>query len=55
MPIYEYACRDCKHEFIVSLSLKEVEMKPTIKCPHCGGGKAEKKFSAFMAKTSKKS
>lgn len=55
MPIYEYACKDCKHKFIVSLALKEVEMKPTIKCPHCNSDKVEKKFSAFMAKTSKKS
>ncbi|MDO9287782.1 MAG: zinc ribbon domain-containing protein [Thermodesulfovibrionales bacterium] len=55
MPIYEYVCKECKHEFIVSLSLHEAEMKPTITCPHCNSPKVEKKFSAFTAKTSKKS
>jgi putative FmdB family regulatory protein len=55
MPIYEYVCKDCSHEFIVSLSLREVEMKPTIKCPRCESPKVEKKFSPFTAKTSKKS
>lgn len=55
MPIYEYVCKSCNHEFIVSLSLHEVEMKPTINCPHCNSTKVEKKFSAFTAKTSKKS
>lgn len=55
MPIYEYVCRECNHEFIVSLSLHEVEMKPTINCPHCNSNKVDKKISVFTAKTSKKS
>ncbi len=55
MPIYEYICKNCEHEFIVSLSLREVEMKPAINCPHCNSKKVDKKLSSFTAKTSKKS
>ncbi|MBI4685282.1 MAG: zinc ribbon domain-containing protein [Nitrospirae bacterium] len=55
MPIYEYVCKECNHEFMVSLTLHEVEMKPTVRCPHCNSDKVGKKFSAFTAKTSKKS
>ena len=55
MPAYEYACRDCKDEFIVFLSIKEFESNPKIKCPRCGSDNVQKKISEFTAKTSKKS
>ena len=55
MPAYEYACRDCRHEFTVFLSVKEFEAKPKIKCPQCQSDNVEKKISGFMTKTSKKS
>ena len=28
MPIYEYTCQECKHDFVVTLSIKEMEAKP---------------------------
>jgi len=55
MPAYEYACRDCTHEFITFLSIKQYESNPKIKCPHCGSDNVTKKLSEFTAKTSKKS
>jgi len=55
MPSFEYICKDCGREFIVFFSLKEYEAKPKVICPHCGGDHVERKFSAFSAKTSRKS
>ena len=55
MPIYEYTCQECKHDFVVTLSIKEMEAKPAVTCPNCKSGNVEKKYSAFTAVTSKKS
>jgi len=55
MPSYDYACRDCGKDFLIFLSLKEREAKPKITCPHCGSDNVGKKFTAFFAKTNKKS
>jgi putative FmdB family regulatory protein len=55
MPAYEYSCKDCNHEFIVFLSIKEFESNPKIKCPHCQSDNVQKKISEFTTKTSKKS
>jgi len=44
MPIYEYVCRDCKHEFE---HLVRGSAKPS--CPSCGGARLEKKFSVPAA------
>jgi putative FmdB family regulatory protein len=55
MPAYEYVCKDCGKEFTVYISLREFEAHPLIKCPQCGSKKAERKYSGFFAKTSKKS
>jgi putative FmdB family regulatory protein len=55
MPAYEYACKDCKHEFIIFLSVKAFEAKPKMKCPHCGSDNVQKQVSKFTTKTSKKS
>jgi putative FmdB family regulatory protein len=42
MPIYEYRCESCGHEFerLVKISA------PTPDCPECGAGPARKKVSA---------
>ena len=32
MPIYDFQCNDCKKEFEVRVSIKEVD---SIKCPFC--------------------
>jgi putative FmdB family regulatory protein len=60
MPVYEYRCQDCgevwerqehisEHEEVVGRNA----LPPN--CPHCEGQKVEPVFSAFFAKTSRKS
>ncbi len=46
MPIFEYRCEKCGHEFeaLVSSSQKA-------DCPKCGSSKLDKKFSVFAAQT----
>ena len=34
MPIYEYRCRDCRHEFE---TIQRVASRPRRKCPACSG------------------
>ncbi len=50
MPIFEYHCQGCEHDFeqIVFNS------KTKIKCPRCESGKVQKKMSAFGIKTGSK-
>ncbi len=55
MPSYEYICCDCKKEFTIYLTLKEMETNPGVVCPYCKSDKVEKKFTAFFAKTDRKS
>ena len=55
MPAYEYTCKSCGKEFTVYLSIREFDTHPKIKCPKCGSGSVERKFTPFFAKTSKKS
>jgi len=45
MPIYEYVCKKCSHQFEL-LRLSSNGFKG-VKCPECGSGKAEKKLSTF--------
>ncbi|MEK6813312.1 MAG: zinc ribbon domain-containing protein [Nitrospirota bacterium] len=54
MPNYEYECGKCKKTFAVILSLKEHETAK-VACPHCGGKDVKQLFSAFFAKTDRKS
>ena len=42
MPIYEYVCQSCGHEFELLVMGRE---KPA--CPECEGTKLEKRFSTF--------
>ena len=51
MPIYEYVCLACEHEFELIQSITEAAVK---KCPHCGKNRAQKKVSrgAFQLKGS---
>lgn len=50
MPIYEYVCKKCSHQFEL-LRLSSNDFK-NVKCPECGSGKAEKKLSTFAAAVS---
>ena len=51
MPIYEYICKACEHEFELIQTMSEAAVK---KCPHCGKNRAQKKVSrtAFQLKGS---
>lgn len=42
MPIYEYVCSACQHEFELIQNMGEAAIK---KCPHCGKNRAQKKVS----------
>lgn len=42
MPIYEYRCPDCGHEFEKLQKISD----PTPECPTCGAGEVKKKVSA---------
>ena len=46
VPIYEYTCNGCSHEFELLIRGSE---KP--KCPECGKGRLTKKFSVPAAHT----
>lgn len=43
VPIYEYACRSCGHEFE---TLQKVSEAPLVDCPSCGAAELRKKVSA---------
>lgn len=54
MPVYDYRCTDCGHDFVTIESLKEHETsKP--KCPDCGSVKVERVISGVHVQTGKKS
>ncbi len=54
MPLYEYRCKECGTTFSLRLHIEEHEKKRP-KCPDCDSRKTEKLYSAFYAKTGKKS
>ena len=43
MPLYEYVCQGCKRKTEV---LQRMNERPLRICPHCGGKKLKKAFSA---------
>ena len=43
MPIYEYACQSCGHEFE---AMQKISDEPISLCPSCGENKAKKLVSA---------
>lgn len=54
MPIYEYRCAKCGHEFSVAMPISEHGSKHPA-CPKCAARNAEPVFSAFYPKTVRKS
>ena len=54
MPVYEFACRDCKKKFTVVQMITEYDPK-TVACPKCKGKKVDRRWSSIFVKTSKKS
>lgn len=47
MPIYEYRCAKCGHEFEKRVSFSQADVLPD--CPECKSGETEKKISMFCA------
>jgi putative FmdB family regulatory protein len=54
MPLYEYICRKCSHEFAVTMTINEHDKK-RVQCPQCGSAEVARMVQPFFAKTSKKS
>ena len=54
MPIYEYRCGGCGHEFTLVLSIAEHD-KAKKPCPKCKSENVEQTVSAVFVKTSRKS
>ncbi|MGB9700558.1 MAG: FmdB family zinc ribbon protein [Thermodesulfobacteriota bacterium] len=53
MPIYEYKCSKCGHQFELIRPLKMEEEK--INCPRCGDAYPEKLISVFSCSANKES
>jgi putative FmdB family regulatory protein len=54
MPVYEYLCLHCQHEFTRIQTLDEHE-NGDVHCPDCGSTDVEQRYAAFYAVTSRKS
>lgn len=54
MPIYEYRCGGCGHEYTLVLSISEHD-KAKKQCPKCRSENVEQTVSAMFVKTSRKS
>jgi putative FmdB family regulatory protein len=54
MPVYEFICKNCKHEFSQTMRLGEYD-KVKVVCPKCKSNKVEQEVAAFYTVTSKKS
>jgi putative FmdB family regulatory protein len=54
MALYSYHCPKCGADFEVAMRVEEVGKK-RVACPECKGRKVERVYTAFFAKTSRKS
>ncbi len=48
MPIFEYQCQHCQHEYELLVRSSE-----SVKCPKCGSEKSDKLFSSVSAHSGK--
>lgn len=48
MPLYEYHCPDCAHEFE---QFVRSSVTTDTQCPRCGSHKVERRFSAFATRS----
>jgi putative FmdB family regulatory protein len=55
MPLYEYECQKCGHEFTLTMSMSDHERKDKIRCPKCKSDKVKHLIESFFVTTSKKS
>ncbi|HDJ22958.1 MAG TPA: zinc ribbon domain-containing protein [Candidatus Aminicenantes bacterium] len=44
MPIFEYTCHDCGHQFEILVLSSQAN---NLQCPHCQSKKITKRFSSF--------
>jgi putative FmdB family regulatory protein len=49
MPIYEYICQDCKHEFEAIRPMSQSD--EAMACNKCGGENIKRKISVFFAES----
>lgn len=49
MPIFEYICQDCKHEFDALRSMSQADA--AMACSKCGGENIKRKISNFFAES----
>jgi putative FmdB family regulatory protein len=49
MPIYEYICKDCQHEFDALRSMSQADA--SLPCSKCGGENIKRKISNFYAES----
>ena len=54
MPLYDYHCASCSHDFSVSESIAQ-HGRTKIACPKCKSTKVERVFGPFYPKTVRKS
>jgi len=56
MPVYDYRCNECNHEFIVIESLLEHEEHQGIEpqCPECDSKNVERRITSVNIQTAKK-
>jgi len=54
MPIYEFLCQTCDHDFSIVMTISEYEKKKNM-CPKCKSKKVKRQISTFQTITSKKS
>ena len=47
MPLYEYICADCGHEFEKMMRFDQAGQRPA--CPRCAGEDTRKKLSLFSS------
>ena len=47
MPIYEYVCHKCGHEF--EELVQTISSRDEVACPSCGATKATRRLSVFAA------
>ena len=54
MPTYEYYCENCSSTFSAKMSISDHDAGK-ITCPECQKSQTVQQFTAFFAKTAKKS
>jgi len=54
MPVYEFICQECDHNFSLTITISEYEKKK-FSCPKCKNDEVKRQISSFQTITSKKS